>query len=458
MTPRDSPTAGPTTRRWLLKLAGAGVAAGMAGCVETLPPLGQRVRYGRVDLPEPSAEPGDPVYRRWLPAASALPDDFDADSGEETLEPGWVNHVEPGALDRDFDGDGGANRMAQTFQVPHLDYFGVGYANFDRVTNLHGFGTTFVLEGDFDPGAVGTTLADSGYAAAGSYGGYDVFDRDGGRRTAAVGDGAVVWANHARSRPIVEAVVDAERGAVARHHEESESFAVATDRVGARAWTWVDGLGMRFGGEEHHAMSTTMDDEAVYTVFHQFYPPGETVSERTVRDVLGGETRALEAGAVDVRIDGRVATVELRRPHAAVDDPYEGVAIPQVTWGATLGDGGPTEDGDGGTAGREGGTGDGETGDEDTTGNGERVAIRHEAGDAVPAATLAFFFENPAVEDPHERRSPTDRQFADVTDTVRPGDAIEVPAPDDPSGMRLVGEFSPPDEQATSVFVVTRFR
>ncbi len=440
MTPRDSPTAGPTTRRRLLKRAGAGLAAaGTAGCVETLPPLGQRVRYGRVDLPERSAEPGDPVYRRWLPAASALPDDFDADSDEEPLDPGWVNHVEPGALDRDFDGDGRANRLAHTFQVPHLDYFGVGYETFDRVANLHGFGTTFVLEGDFDPGAVGTTLADSGYAAAGSYGSYDVFDRDGGRRTAAVGDGAVVWANHARSRAIVEAVVDAERGAIARHHETSESFALATERVGARAWTWMDGLGMQFGGEAHHAMSTTMDDEAVYTVFHQLYPPGEVVSERTVRDVLAGETRALEAGAVDVRVDGRVATVELRRPHAAVDDPYEGVDVPQVTWGATLDDGGPTEDGEG------------------ETGDGERVTIRHEAGDAVPAATLAFFFEDPDVEDRQDRRSPTDRQFADVTDTVRPGDAIEVPAPDDPSGMRLVGEFSPPGESATSVFVVTRF-
>lgn len=442
MTPRDF----PTTRRRLLKRAGAGLAAaGAAGCVETLPPLGQRVRYGRVDLPERSGEPGDPVYRRWLPAASALPDDFDADSGEEALDPGWVNHVEPGALDRDFDGDGRANRLAHTFQVPHLDYFGVGYADFDRVANLHGFGTTFVLEGDFDPVTVGTTLADSGYAAAGSYGGYDVFDRDGGRRTAAVRDGAVVWANHGRSRAIVEAVVDAGRGAVPRHHEASESFAVATDRVGARAWTWVDGLGMRFGGEAHYAMSTTMDDEAVYTVFHQFYPPGEVVSERTVRDVLAGETRALEAGAVDVRIDGRVATVELRRPHAAVDDPYEGVDVPQVTWGAS----GPGD----GEAGGEGGTGDGEG----ATGTGERVTIRHEAGDAVPAGTLAFFFEDSAVEDPHERRSPTDRQFADVTDTVRPGDAIAVPAPDEPSGTRLVGEFSPPGESATSVFVVTRF-
>jgi hypothetical protein len=45
-------------RRELLAGVGAGVVA-TAGCVTTLNPLGQRVRYGDIDEPAP----GEPVYR-----------------------------------------------------------------------------------------------------------------------------------------------------------------------------------------------------------------------------------------------------------------------------------------------------------------------------------------------------------------------------------------------------------
>lgn len=77
------------TRRTLLKHAGLlGVAStSLSGCTESLPPLGRRVRYGRVNTPDVNP---NPTYREWLPAASALPTDV--------LNPGYVNYVQPSTV------------------------------------------------------------------------------------------------------------------------------------------------------------------------------------------------------------------------------------------------------------------------------------------------------------------------------------------------------------------------
>ena len=67
--PPDPHCDSPVSRRDLLRTAGTALAAGAsatAGCMATLPPLGQRIRFGRVDTPAK----GDGVYRDWIPPRS----------------------------------------------------------------------------------------------------------------------------------------------------------------------------------------------------------------------------------------------------------------------------------------------------------------------------------------------------------------------------------------------------
>ena len=387
----------PTRRSLLRRTSAALLAAGAtAGCAESLPPLGQRVQYGRVDVPAP--ESADPTYRRWLPAASALPGD--------DLDPGFVNFATPGDL-----GDkvvGRDNLEAHFFQKPYLDYFGHGYERFDRVVGMHRMASTYVLEGDVDRETVRSTLVGSGYDSEAPYEGYDRFHRDDGARsrTALVGDDAVVWANHAESRALVEAVVDAERGAVPRHHETDESFALATDAVGARPWLHVGGLGVDPTGEaEVTSLSYAFDADGCYYLYHTVYPAGGTPSERAVRDALEEHSRGLDAWAVEVSVADRVSTVEMRQSHDEVPADYGDVVVPQITW--------------------------------DVERDGDAVTVRHEAGESTPAETTTLYLDGP------EGRTATATQFADDRDRIRPGDEVTVRIPADATAERLVGEFSP---------------
>jgi hypothetical protein len=66
---------GGQTRRGVLRRTAAGIGIGAlsasAGCLATLPPLGQRVSYGRVDAPA-----GDEAtYATWVPEPDALGDE-----------------------------------------------------------------------------------------------------------------------------------------------------------------------------------------------------------------------------------------------------------------------------------------------------------------------------------------------------------------------------------------------
>lgn len=378
-----------------------------SGCTESLPPLGQQVRYGRVDTPTPGSGSSASVYRRWMPAASALPDD---------LAPGYVNYVTPGNLEEDV--VGAPNRNAHFFQMPHLDYFGIGYENYDHVIGLHSLTSTFVLEGTFDIDAVIESLTNSGYNEAGSYAGYNLLHRSDEPRTAAIHEDAIVWTHHGESRAIVEAVIDAERGDIARHHENSEPFAVATEEIGARPWTWIGAPTFEpTGNALVSAMSFTFDEEAIYYIFHHFYEEGETVSEQELRNELEEHSRAQDAWAVDVHIGNRFASVVMQQTHeSALAESDKITQFPQITWGITDGEG--------------------------------SITITHEAGETVTAESIVLYVERTS------ERIRTDVQFSDEYEEIGPGDAITIDAPEEPRAERIVGAFSSVDSSSASYFVV----
>ena len=389
------------TRRSLLRRSGAAaLTAGLvssAGCTETLPPLGQRIQYGRVDVPDENTRPpgaSGPTYRRWNPAASALPTD--------DLDPGFINYATPSNLGEEVVGFD--NREAHFFQKPYLDYFGIDYDTYEQVIGLHAIDTTYVLIGEFDAATVEETLADSGYAEDGSYGEYAVYTRDDSPRTTAVTNGTIVWARNEQSKAIVEAVIDAGNGDVERHHEVDEIFALATNAVGSRPWVFADRLGVDPTDEAlFMALSYTFDEENVYYVHHTLYPDGASVTEQDVKDALEENSRGLSAWAVDIQVEDHISTIEMGIAPENRPKQYDGVVVPQITWGVDRNDG--------------------------------ELTIRHEAGDGTPAGSITFY-----VRDGGER-SPLDTQFVDSYDTIEPGDSITVAEP--PNASEIVGEFFP---------------
>lgn len=400
----------PLTRRSLLMRSGTtALAVGLAssaGCTEALPPLGQRVQYGRVDVPDENARlPGgsDPTYRRWFPAASALPD--------EDLDPGLVNYTTPSNLGADVVGFD--SREPHFFQKPYLDFFGVDYDDCEQVIGMHALDTTYVITGAFDAAAVGETLVGSGYTESGSYGEYVLYTRSDGPRTAAVTDGAIVWVRHEQSTAIVEAVIDARNGDVERHHATDQPFALATEAVGGRPWVFAGGLGIDPIDEAQvMVLSYTFDAESVYYIHTTVYPPGVSITEQDVRDDLTENGRGVDAWAVDIQIDGRILTVEMGIPPANRPKQYDGVTVPQITWGVDH-----VED---------------------------ELTIRHEAGDATAAESITIHARDDSGQ------SAFDTQFAASYDTIESGDSITVSVPSD--ATEIVGEFSPPDMARAAQF------
>lgn len=393
------------TRRTLIKQAGlVAASASLSGCTEALPPLGSRVQYGRVDVPPLSPEPR---YRQWLPAASALPTD--------DLDPGYVNYVQPADLGQAEIGT--PNKDIHFFQKPYLDYFGMDYEAYDAVIGLHRTTkSTYVLEGDIDTETVAHTLLESGYAEADPYQGYDFFTRTDSPRTAAISSEAIIWAHHEQSTAIVEAVIDAKRGAVPRHHETSEDFALATETIGAGPWTMIGGLGIDpTGSALIRSMAFTPSEDGVYYIHMQLYPENDVVTKQELRDALEENTRARASHSVDIQIDGRIATIAFHHPHGSLKTDYAHVSVPVITWGVET--------------------------------NEQTLTIRHEAGDTTSADALTVSIQQGS------ERTQTDSQFSDNVDRIQPGDTLTIDAPDGDAD-RIVGRFSPPDVARSASFVI----
>lgn len=353
MPAHETPSTGDRTRRGLLRdgagLLAAGAATLSAGCAGSLPPLGTRQRFGRVDTP--GADP--PEYRQWLPAPAAV------GAGDLPHYPFLFRR--PGALDYP---------APVRFTTPRkrllsdLDYFGVGYANYARLLQT-GFGTVLVGGDGFDPATVADTLTASGYAPDGRYEGADRYARSDVRRRALVTDEAVVWSSErVHPRPTVEALLDAREGRVRRYHESDDVYRQLSETVGEsrmvefvppdgeRAWTKCEGF--RFDGD------------VAYHVMAFRYPEGMAVPEADLRRrSRRGTVLTREVDESELGVDGQLVVVEGRIP------PEEGIPPedihppypPQVTWGVSRDDAAGT------------------------------VSLRHEAGDTVPTDHLHLGFE-----------------------------------------------------------------
>ena len=353
MVPERKPSTKPRTRRGFLRAAGgtlaAGAVTGTAGCLSSLPPLGREQSYGRLEVPPPD----DPAYRRWLPGPSTFTDSSDYTFAYR--EPAPVDGGEPEEV---------LGRRA--ISKSELDYFGLGEANYDRLLDTP-FGA--VVEAAFEASTVTETLAGSGYEPDGNYRGYDLFSRSDVRRRAAVRDGVLVWSSErVHDRPDVEALVEAGAGERRRYHEEREAFARASAAAGANRMLVV---GPDFGDPtdtaEMGADAFRFDGDVAYQVVTLRFPEGRVPTVDRLEEAFREEYGLTEEAAVfDVRVDGRLATLETRVP---LGEPRELTPIedpPQVTWGADV--------------------------DADSRG----PTLRHEAGDPVDAWWLRFDVETEA--------------------------------------------------------------
>lgn len=328
----------------------ASTAAGAAaGCLTLLPPMGQQVRYGRVDAPGPVED--EPGYRRWMPAGDVL----SAVEGAPTpAEMHWVS-VRPGMLG--LDELGAEFRIGATLVQSQLDYFGYDLNHFDAVHSLGSLGT--VADGNIDTSLVGETLRESGYAESGTDRGWTLFERTDIPRTVAVSESAVVQSTGDNSRSFLDTLLDAGAGRVDRRHERDERFEAFSTRVGSYP-TILEGVADGFIDTDPalNALAYTFDDDAAYYIYHQQYADGETPGRgKLKREIEGSIQRAMRAWAVDIEIDEPRVSIEMRIQgeefrEDAVDD-----RLPYVTWGVD---------------------------------DGMVVTVRHEAGEPVPVDQLSI--------------------------------------------------------------------
>lgn len=375
MRQRTNDGGGGRSRRALLRRTGgalaAGLAAGLAGCTNLLPPASRAIRYGDVDVPER----GDatPEYRKWFPAESELPplsDDRDDPYGN------WT-YATPGDL--------GAAQFGRPFDIGRnvaqasMDYVGSPLAAYDRLVSVGALGT--VAEATVDRDVVERTLAATNYTPVDGYREYDVYDRTDVDRLLAVSDSAVVHAGGERRRAKAEALADAEAGRVARRHEVDETFATHTDRVGAPP-TVLSEFGL-VSGDLASALWFTFDDASAYFVHDHVFAAGETPPPGEVKRQISGIARGDRASRVDVTVDDPFVRVALQldeRAYMDGDDGDDYRTLPFVTWGV---DDGP-----------------------------DAVTVRHDAGEPVPV-DRAEFRPTEALLDPPASGS-----------TVEPGDEL----------------------------------
>lgn len=317
------------TRREALRLGGTALTAGLAGC-SSLPPLGSAVRYGTVDVPEATGPGG---YRDWLPAPSAFP------GGAEVGDEYNVHVYVPPPTDAPT---WARSNISRTLVATWTDHVGVHVDDVDLA--LSG-GDVAVLLGNVDPAAVRDALADTRYERDGSYADVDLYARSDTPRVVGVRRGALVFAGGESGRESLQAAVDAQRGDVPRYQERDGDFAALVESADVRRWGWLvpgdRGAGM--GSSDDGIRSDTVgwstsfdhDDRGVYYVEEWLFPAGYDASVRAVKSALKRRRRAVGSNAVDVGVDGRVATIEMHLPLAWADEQFDGYLTPHATFGAT---------------------------------------------------------------------------------------------------------------------------
>lgn len=359
----ESTTEETTTRRGLLQAGGAALAAGIAGssagCLSLLPPVGQQVRYGRVDVPAPTNT--DPVYRKWLPATSELPDLEHTDSAADI---NWM-YVTPGNLGREQ--LGGEFRIGIDVVQSGLSYFGTPLSAHDHLVGVGSLGG--VVESKVDRDHAGSVLVEGGFQPAGSYQGYDLFDRTDKPRLVAVADDAVVQSRGDRRREKAETLIDAGDGRIERHHETDADFATFSEWVGAYP-TIMEGFppALVDATVEESAMVYTFDEQAGYFINKYLYQEGETPTKQAIKQRLNEDVnRAMQAWSVDIKIEEPRVTVQMRVEQDQFGSDFDDESLPFVTWGVEESD--------------------------------ETITVRHEAGESIPVDNLEIS-PREALQDP----------------------------------------------------------
>ena len=331
-------TDGRPSRRDALRAGAATLAAGVAGLAgcSGLPPLGSRVRYGTVPAPDART----PTYRQWLPEPDAFPESADADDGYD------VHSYEPPADDAPAWARGS---VARSLVVYHSDYVGVHVDDVDvaiGISSIFETGSAAVLAGAVDPAVVRETAAATTYEAAGTENGFDVYTRSNRDRVLGVSTAGLVFGNGPNARDIVAIVTAAQRGDGQRYHESSADFDALSASAGQRRWTWLMPGTIRSGDQQAtdtaywdtvgRAFAFSHDDESAYSVRTWLFPEGYEPTGGEVTTALERRARADEADAVEVSIDGRVATMELARPMAQFrEESANTLVAPHVTWQTT---------------------------------------------------------------------------------------------------------------------------
>lgn len=363
------------SRRRLLRSGATGlaaVAAGSAGCVSGLPPLGNQIEFGRVDSPAAS---GSSEYRRWL--------------ADPESAPGRVGGSSPTVLTpKAFEGDPQAQRtsIGRSVVMARQDYLGRPFESYDLAVANRG---VVVLEGNFERASIESFLADTRYALAGQYHDYVLYDRPDGNRVLAIDDGTIVSGRGTESRAAVEYVVEVGAGERPRYHEVDDTFGQFSDAVGTSPAVMF-GFGLTEAAVEplHTSLSLRFDEEAVYYVHQQLYPDDVDIPESTVREDLRNMRRNFESALVEIESDGRFLTVVIRVGRSSIEDRRD---LPDIMWAW----------------------------DKDQA--NRTITLHHEVGDSFDASHVEILHDG----------DPTDAQFADEHDTVGPGDSITVEVPDE---------------------------
>jgi len=335
MPPRDDDAG--YSRRSLLRTGGAtlgtGLTATLAGCPSGIPPLSSPISFGRLDAPQPAT----PDYAKWIPATAQ----FETDDEEAGLGNAW--HAQPARLSESVFGPAS---LPVGLTTGRIDYFGIGYRNYERAIALLSQPVRVVIA-DFDRATVADAVDGTGYAESDPHREYAVYERSDVPRAVAVDDGVLVYAQSGpddpdAARARVETVIDAGAGRIPRQVETDSAFANLVERAGSRPANWLGSA--PFGGPGGtprpaleslvtSSISWDFDDAGVYFVYDLVFPEGERAPAGAIKEALRDQQRAVESALVDVETDGRFARVEMRLPREELRDTTPGDGHPQITWG-----------------------------------------------------------------------------------------------------------------------------
>lgn len=411
--------------------------------METLPPLGRRVWFGRVNPPQT----GNPDYRQWIPVPSALPDEHGYGNMIYTIPNALVSNVDDeydeanitgvprmtkiarvkkergGPMGDDVVGNPkrlGSFSFAGNFIRGRIDYFGIGYRNYNGAVR---FGNSTVLFGDIDTESVVDTISETRYESAGSYEGYDLFDRYDPPRTVGVGESALVFSKGKEGGDAIRSIVDTSEGRVSRYHEEYDDFGEITDNAGSAPFVFFGMSGDFEPGEpSRKASSFNYDNSGVYHTLYFVYPDGKVPPEAEIKDAAEEHAQEIRSGSVDIKMGERTVTVEM---HQTYTEFVKGTGagrdgrVPQVTFGVEY------------------------------NADQEEITLTHETGDFIEADNLVVKHNQKTGEGSFRLLDEADTQFSDIYDVVTSNDSVTIEPENVREGDELIVQYVTSDTSPT---------